>query len=131
MGLGLVAEKMGLQLWKGSVRNGVQGVDNIFRQGNKWFIGEAKGTKALKGNLSDHLNNLPAGHQQMSKYWILEKIEEIKHVDPNLAGELENALSSDRLFGLVSVTQLDEVTGKVADPQYVVKAFNEIGDYLF
>ena len=131
MGLGLIAEKMGLQLWKGRIRNGQKGVDNIFRQGNKWFIGEAKGTKALKSNLADHLNDLPAGHQQMSKYWILEKIDEIRLVDANLAGELENAMSSGRLFGLLSVTQLDDISGVVSDPRYVVKAFDQIGDFFF
>ena len=119
------------ELWKERIRNGVQGVDNIFRQGNKWFIGEAKGTKALKSNLADHLNDLPAGHQQMSKYWIVEKIDKIRHVDANLAGELENAMNSGRLFGLLSVTQLDDISGTVSDPQYIVKAFDQIGDFFF
>jgi RHS repeat-associated protein len=96
------------------------GFDGIYKNGERFVVVEAKGGT---GQLAEG---------QMSKKWIRERIEKMIEKDPGnsaLAKELKQAWAENAVDGMVVTTEI--VGNKVKDPEFVYKAFKEIGDTTF
>ncbi|NLY01777.1 MAG: hypothetical protein GXY83_37305 [Rhodopirellula sp.] len=111
MGGGLVAQRLGLKPVAGFAKR-YHGFDGVFKQGNKFFILEAKGGAGA----------LATG--QMGQKWITEHI---KTLPKGLQKELNDAIADNRLFGIVTTTPIDKVAGEILDPEYTIKHFDQIG----
>jgi hypothetical protein len=128
IGAGIVAGKLGFvsQVFT-PLKNGF---DGIFKKGNQWIIIEAK------GGVSE-LGTTVWKEGQMSQKWIKESIEELRASGQNdLAKQLDAAMKSNNLFGLVTKTPLirngDElIDATIGEPSYFLKAWDQIGDSTF
>ena len=118
MGGGFVAKQLGLERVESYVKRGVHGFDGIFKQGDKFFILEAKGG----------LGTLDRKTGQMGQKWIMENIRKLPG---GLGDDLMRAVKENRLFGIVTTTQIDDVAGSILDPEYVIKHFSQIGGNLW
>jgi hypothetical protein len=128
IGAGVVAGKLGFVPHVFTpLKNGI---DGIFKKGNQWIIVEAK------GGVSD-LGTTVWKEGQMSQTWIRKSIDELRNSgQKDLANQLDVAMNSGNLFGLVTKTPLirngdDLAKATVGEPEYFFKAWNEIGEDLF
>jgi len=95
------------------------GFDNIYRNGKRFVIVEAKGGT---GTLAK---------TQMSKTWIKQNIDKLvgDPVNGALARELQQAWADDAIDAMVVTTKI--VGDRVQDPEFVFKTFQQIGKEAF
>jgi len=106
------------------------GFDGLFKEGNVFVVVEGK--LGVKPVLNAASGSNPA---QMSKEWIEKNVDkavkEMESYDPELARELRKAFEQGRIKGMVVKTQIDAAGNVIEDPNFVVKAWNEIGQKTF
>ncbi|MDR0610387.1 MAG: hypothetical protein LBG58_09780 [Planctomycetaceae bacterium] len=138
IGAGITARKMGFEpvIFK-PLRNGI---DGIFKKGDQWIIVEAKGGVSVLGQTVRK-------EGQMSQTWIEASIKELseygkKYGDQSyikLAEDIDNALQSGKLYGMVTTTTItkqgsklnDLIDATIDEPEYVFKAWDQIGKKTF